>query len=93
MPPVATAAQRIKVTASADDVPGAEAAFRDAFSARNVLVRGCVMDLANRRVELEVEERTPGAVAAALASVKGPPVRALSWEALAPPKEKKEDRT
>ena len=78
------AAQRIRVVAAAEDVTRAEAVLRAALSARNVVVRACVLDMENRRMELDVEERVPGGVAAAMGSVPSPPWRALTWTTLAP---------
>jgi len=85
-------AQRIKVVAAAEDIPKAEAALRAAFSERNVLVRTCVLDLENRKMELDVEEKVPGGVAAAAGSVTSPPWRALSWT-IAKAKDQKEQQT
>lgn len=76
--------QRLLVSAQADDLVGAEASLRKALGERNVLVRSCALDFAERRMELEVEEREPGALVAALGHTEGAPLRGLRWTTMSP---------
>jgi hypothetical protein len=71
--------QRMLVSAQADDLAGAEALLRKALGERNVLVRSCAMDFDGRRLELEVEEKEPGMLAAALGRTAGGPLRGVRW--------------
>jgi hypothetical protein len=71
--------QRMLVSAQADDLAGAEALLRQALGERNVLVRSCAMDFDGRRLELEVEEKEPGMLAAALSRTAGGPLRGVRW--------------
>ena len=73
---------RMLVSAQADDLGGAEEWLRKTLAGRNVLVRGCALDFAARRLELEVEEKEPGMIAAALGRGEGGPVRGLRWSEL-----------
>lgn len=73
------ARQRLLVSAQADDLANAEQWLRQTLGARNVLVRACALDFAARRVELEVEEKEPGGLAAALGQGHASPVRGLRW--------------
>ncbi|XXF75901.1 DUF4956 domain-containing protein [Myxococcaceae bacterium GXIMD 01537] len=76
--------QRLLVSAHADDLVGAEASLRQALGERNVLVKSCALDFTERRVELEVEEKEPGALVAALGRTEGVPLRGLRWTAVSP---------
>ncbi|HET9450114.1 MAG TPA: DUF4956 domain-containing protein [Aggregicoccus sp.] len=76
--------QRLLVSAHADDLVGAEASLRQALGARNVLVKGCALDFDARRLELEVEEKEPGVLAAALSGTSGSPLRGLRWTTVPP---------
>lgn len=76
--------QRLLVSAQADDLVGAEASLRKALGERNVLVKSCALDFTDRRVELEVEEKEPGALVAALGRTEGVPLRGLRWTAVSP---------
>jgi hypothetical protein len=58
--------QRVVLSAQADDLVNAEASLRKALGERNVLVKGCALDFDGRRLELEVEEKEPGSLVAAL---------------------------
>ena len=79
--------QRLLVSAQADDVVGAEAALRRALGERNVLVKGSALDFGAQRLELEVEEREPGALSEALAATRGAPsLRGVRWSAVNAPK-------
>src|SRR4051794_40878260 len=71
--------QRVLLSAQADDLVGAEASLRKALGERNVLVKGCALDFNGRRLELEVEEKEPGSLAAALSRTEGMPLRGLRW--------------
>ena len=61
------------LSAQADDLVGAEASLRKALGERNVLVKGCALDFNGRRLELEVEEKEPGSLVAALSRTEGAP--------------------
>lgn len=77
--------QRLLLSAEADDLHSAELRLRQALGARNVVVHGCAMDFASRRLELEVEERELGALGQALSSVREPgsgQLRGLRWGAV-----------
>jgi hypothetical protein len=77
--------QRLLVSAQADDLVGAEASLRKALGERNVLVKSCALDFAERRVELEVEEKEPGSLVEALGrGGEGTPLRGLRWTAVSP---------
>ena len=76
--------QRVVLSAQADDLVVAEASLRKALGERNVLVKGCALDFDGRRLELEVEEKEPGSLAAALSRTEGPPLRGLRWTAMSP---------
>jgi hypothetical protein len=76
--------QRMVVSAQADDLVGAEASLTRALKERNVLVKGCAFDFDGRRLELEVEEKEPGSLAAALTGAEGAPLRGLRWTAVSP---------
>lgn len=76
--------QRVVLSAQADDLIGAEASLRKALGERNVLVKGCALDFDGRRLELEVEEKEPGALVAALGRTEGTPLRGLRWTAVSP---------
>jgi hypothetical protein len=77
--------QRMLVSAQADDLVGAEASLRKALGERNVLVKSCALDFAERRVELEVEEKEPGSLVEALGrGGEGTPLRGLRWTAVSP---------
>jgi uncharacterized membrane protein YhiD involved in acid resistance len=76
--------QRVVLSAQADDLIGAEASLRKALGERNVLVKGCAFDFDGRRLELEVEEKEPGALAAALGRTEGTPLRGLRWTSVSP---------
>ena len=77
--------QRLLLSAEADDLHSAELRLRQALGARNVVVHGCAMDFASRRLELEVEERELGSLGQALSSVQDQgsgQLRGLRWGAL-----------
>jgi len=76
--------KRVVVSAQADDLVNAEASLRKALGERNVLVKGCALDFDGRRLELEVEEKDPGSLVAALSRTEGAPLRGLRWTALSP---------
>ena len=76
--------QRLLVSAQADDLVGAEASLRQALGARNVLVKSCALDFDARRLELEVEEKEPGVLAAALSRTSGSALRGLRWTTVSP---------
>jgi hypothetical protein len=76
--------QRVVLSAQADDLIGAEASLRKALGERNVLVKGCSFDFDGRRLELEVEEKEPGALVAALGRAEGTPLRGLRWTSVSP---------
>lgn len=76
--------QRVLVSAQADDLAGAEASLRRALGERNVLVKSCALDFAAQRVELEVEEKEPGTLIAALGKTEGVPLKGLRWTELSP---------
>jgi len=76
--------QRVVLSAQADDLIGAEASLRKALGERNVLVKGCALDFDGRRLELEVEEKEPGALVAALGRTEGTPLRGLRWTSMSP---------
>jgi hypothetical protein len=76
--------QRLLVSAQADDLVGAEASLRQALGARNVLVKSCALDFDARRLELEVEEKEPGVLAAALSHTSGSALRGLRWTTVSP---------
>ena len=76
--------QRMLVSAQADDLVGAEASLRKALGERTVLVNSCALDFTNRSVDLEVEEKEPGALVAALGKTEGVPLRGLRWTAVSP---------
>ncbi|MFL5346339.1 MAG: DUF4956 domain-containing protein [Hyalangium sp.] len=76
--------QRVVLSAQADDLVSAEASLRKALGERNVLVKGCALDFTGRRLELEVEEKDPGALVAALSRAEGTPLRGLRWTAVSP---------
>ena len=71
--------QRLIVSAQADDLARAEEFLRTTLHQRNVLVRSCALDFDGRRLELEVEEKEPGGLAAALGGAAGGPLRGLRW--------------
>jgi hypothetical protein len=73
------AKQRMRVSAQADDLAGAEEWLRQRLGERNVLVRSCALDFDGRRLELEVEEKEPGMLASALSRSAGAPLRGLRW--------------
>ncbi|MRI87280.1 DUF4956 domain-containing protein [Aggregicoccus sp. 17bor-14] len=85
--------QRVVVSAQADDLVGAEASLRQALGARNVLVKGCALDFDARRLELEVEEREPGVLAAALSGTNGSALRGLRWTTVSPKSGAREELT
>lgn len=76
--------QRVVLSAQADDLIGAEASLRKALGERNVLVKGCAFDFDGRRLELEVEEKEPGALASALGRTEGTPLRGVRWTSVSP---------
>jgi len=76
--------KRVVVSAQADDLVNAEASLRKALGERNVLVKGCALDFDGRRLELEVEEKEPGSLVAALSQAEGAPLRGLRWTAVSP---------
>jgi hypothetical protein len=76
--------QRVLLSAQADDLVVAEASLRKALGERNVLVKGCALDFDGRRLELEVEEKEPGTLVAALSRTEGAPLRGLRWTAVSP---------
>ena len=76
--------QRMLVSAQADDLAGAEAWLRQQLGERNVLVRSCALDFDGRRLELEVEEKEPGVLAAALSHTSGSALRGLRWTTVTP---------
>jgi hypothetical protein len=76
--------QRVVLSAQADDLISAEASLRKALGERNVLVKGCAFDFDGRRLELEVEEKEPGALIAALGQTEGTPLRGLRWTSTSP---------
>jgi hypothetical protein len=76
--------QRVVLSAHADDLVNAEASLRKALGERNVLVKGCALDFDGRRLELEVEEKDPGSLVAALSQTEGTPLRGLRWTAVSP---------
>lgn len=84
--------QRMLVSAQADDLVRAEEFLRKTLHGRNVLVRGCALDFDGRRLELEVEEKEPGALASTLSGAAGGPVRGLRWMELPARKGGQEDR-
>jgi uncharacterized membrane protein YhiD involved in acid resistance len=73
--------QRLKLLAQSDDVAGAEQRLRQALGERNVVVTSCALDFANRKMELELEERVPGSVAHAL-SAAGENLKGLKWSTI-----------
>jgi hypothetical protein len=73
----------VSLTAEADDLASAEAALRERLGQRNVLVKSCAMLFDQKRLELEVEEPRPGALASAL-NERPPALRTVKWTALAP---------
>jgi uncharacterized membrane protein YhiD involved in acid resistance len=83
-------AQRIKVMAQSDDPVADEAMLRRAMGERNVIVKSCALDFDGRKLELEVEEREPGALSSALSTARAPSLRELRWAA-APSKGMKEE--
>jgi hypothetical protein len=74
----------VVLSAQADDLVNAEASLRKALGERNVLVKGCALDFDGRRLELEVEEKDPGSLVAALSRTEGEPLRGLRWTAVSP---------
>jgi hypothetical protein len=78
------AKQRVLLSAQADDLVVAEASLRKALGERNVLVKGCALDFDGRRLELEVEEKEPGSLTAALTRAEGASLRGLRWTAVSP---------
>ncbi|ATB37456.1 hypothetical protein CYFUS_002878 [Cystobacter fuscus] len=84
--------QRLLVSAQADDLVRAEEFLRKTLHGRNVLVRSCALDFDGRRLELEVEEKEPGALAATLSGAAGGPVRGLRWMELPARKGGQEER-
>lgn len=82
-------AQRLKLSAQAEDVLQAEAALKKALGEKNVLVTSTLLDVPGRRLELELEEQEPGALAAALSSPKVV-LSEVRWVPLGP-KAQKED--
>jgi hypothetical protein len=76
--------QRVVLSAQADDLIGAEATLRKALGERNVLVKGCAFDFDGRRLELEVEEKEPGTLVAALGRTEGTALRGVRWTAVSP---------
>jgi Domain of unknown function (DUF4956) len=85
--------QRVLVSAQADDLVGAEASLRQALGARNVLVKSCALDFDGRRLELEVEEKEPGVLAAALSNTSGSALRGLRWTTVSPKAGTREELT
>lgn len=81
--------QRLRLSALADDLAAAEASLRKALGAKNVLVTGAMLDTAGHRLELELEEKEPGGVAAAVSSAQLATLREVRWIPLGP-KEKEE---
>lgn len=71
--------QRVRLSASADDLSQAGPALRSALGARNVLVKSCALDFAGRRMELDLEESVPGSISAALEDSKLSTLRELRW--------------
>lgn len=69
------------LTAESDDVMAAELALRRTLGAKNVLVTRSAVDLDGKKLELEFEERQPGAFAAALAEEKTT-LRSMRWNTL-----------
>jgi hypothetical protein len=84
--------QRMLVSAQADDLVRAEEFLRRTLRERNVLVRSCALDFDGRRLELEVEEKEPGALASTLSGAAGGPVRGLRWMEMPARKGGQEDR-
>jgi len=84
--------QRLVLSAHSDDLLSAEAALRRALGERNILVMSCALDFDGRRLELEVEEREPGSLAAALGCTEGSPLRGLRWTAVDPRSSTREER-
>lgn len=72
-------AQRVRLSASADDLAQAEPALRHALGARNVMVKACAVDFAGRRMELDLEEPVPGSISAALKDSNLATLRELRW--------------
>lgn len=84
--------QRMRVSAQAEDLAGAEAWLRQRLGERNVLVRSCALDFDGRRLELEVEEKEPGMLASVLSRSAGGPLRGLRWSEMPPDKGSGEER-
>lgn len=76
--------QRLMVSAQSDDLVNAEASLRQALGERNVMVKSCALDFDGRRLEMEVEEKDPGALVAALSQTKGSTLRGVRWAAMSP---------
>jgi uncharacterized membrane protein YhiD involved in acid resistance len=76
--------QRLMVSAQSDDLVTAEASLRRALGERNVLVKSCALDFDGRRLEMEVEEKDPGALVSALSQTQGSTLRGLRWAAMSP---------
>lgn len=90
--------RRLLLSAEADDLLDAELRLRGALSGRNVVVHGCAMDFAGRRLELELEETEAGAIQAAMSAARVDgnsvrnPLRELRWGAYDRPRPEREKR-
>lgn len=85
--------RRMLLSAEADDLLAAEHRLRGALSGRNVVVHGCALDFAGRRVELEVEETELGALNAAMSAARGAEgsqLRELRWGSYERPRQERE---
>jgi hypothetical protein len=82
--------QRVKLSATAEDLVATEGRLRATLGERNVLVRGAALDFEGRKLELEVEERVAGSLAQALKDPAVLALQGLKWATL-PQKPSKEE--
>lgn len=82
--------QRVKLSAVTADPGVAEPALRQALGARNVLVKGSSVDFGAGKVELDLEERLPGSVGAALRDTRLPRMTDLKWSTVSAKAQKEE---
>ncbi|ADO71107.1 DUF4956 domain-containing protein [Stigmatella aurantiaca] len=76
--------QRVMLSAQSDDLVTAEASLRKVLGERNVMVKACALDFDGHRLEMEVEEKDPGTLVAALSLTQGAALRGLRWAAMSP---------
>ncbi|MDC0714970.1 DUF4956 domain-containing protein [Stigmatella sp. ncwal1] len=76
--------QRVMLSAQSDDLVTAEASLRKVLGERNVMVKSCALDFDGRRLEMEVEEKEPGTLVAALSLTQGAALRGLRWASMNP---------